>query len=320
MKQFYRQKTIMLAIGIILGIVYGLTARFIFESSIATVSFLVLIPVGLGVIPMLFSYQDQLNSYKWLLFIPWLSILAILGVLLLLRVEDIMCAVILAIPFFCVVTFVAFLFIFINATIANRKNKRNNRNKALGLILLPFLFYPLEQSIESPSNNYIIESEVIINAPANKIWNNIVAVDTIQDYEYNPGVLNRLGIPRPINARVTKYGLGGIRTGHFEDGLLFTETITKYDLNKEIAFSINVNTASCENKIFQKHVLQGDYFRFENAVYRLTPMPDGKIKLSLASEYNLTSNVNFYGKFWADIMIEDFQDRLLQVIANRCEE
>lgn len=315
MKQFYKQKKVTFIVGILAGVVYGLAARYIFESNIATVSFLFLVPIGLGAVPFLFINREQIQSYKKLLFIPWLSIPLLFGLMILFKIEDFLCFFVLAIPFILLGTLIAFLVVFLDEVI-----KRNKRNKLFGLALLPFLVLPLEKSLEPNSRNYNVNSEIIIEATATTIWDNIVAVNIIKDTEYNPGVLNTFGLPRPVKATVTKKELGGIRTGYFDDGLQFTEIITKYDLNREIAFSIKVDPASCQNKIFQKHVLEGDYFRFENAVYKLTPMPDGKVKLSLSSEYNLTSNVNFYGEFWANIMIQDFQDRLLKVIQKRCEK
>lgn len=317
MKQFYKKKRILLFIGIVLGVIYGLISRFYFDSSIATISFLVLVPIGLGVIPLLFASEDQLNSYKKILFIPWLSVITLFGLMITFGFEDFLCTFILLLPFFLIITFIAFLIVFINQTIDLRKKRKN---KLLGLVILPFLFLPIENSLNTPTKNYHVVSETIIKAQAPVIWDNIVAVDTITESEYNPGILNKMGIPRPLKAEVTSHAKGGIRTGYFEDGLKFTETITEYNENKSISFSIAVDSTSTSNKIFQKHVLEGNYFRFNNAVYKLAPLTNGYIKLSLTSEYNLTSTVNFYGKFWANIMIKDFQDRLLEVIATRCEK
>jgi hypothetical protein len=46
----------------------------------------------------------------------------------------------------------------------------------------------------------------------------------------------------------------------------------------------------------------------------------GTTKLTLTTHYRLTSKVNFYGKFWSDLILKDFQDRLLHVIEKRCEK
>jgi hypothetical protein len=46
---------------------------------------------------------------------------------------------------------------------------------------------------------------------------------------------------------------------------------------------------------------------------------ESQVRLRLTSQYRLTSKVNFYGKFWGDIFLADFQDRLLDVIKRRTD-
>lgn len=314
MKQFLDRKNTLLIIGLILGVIYGLFTRLFFDSSIATISYLILTPIALGLIPFLFRYKEQLDSYKSFIFIPWLMVITLFGLLLLFKIEDFICFIILFLPFFGIITLICFLVSLFQI------HYDKNKNKLFTFIILPFLFSPIENYMDTPSESHTVISEIIINAPPKTIWNNIVEVDTIQNSEYNPGILNYFGIPKPINAVVTKKAIGGIRTGSFEGGLKFEETITSYEKEKMISFSIKVDEKSVNNSVFNEHVLKGNYFTFNNATYTLISQPKGKVKLVLSSKYTLTSKVNFYGKFWADIMISDFQDRLLVVIENRCEK
>ncbi|MBO9573763.1 MAG: hypothetical protein J7497_16375, partial [Chitinophagaceae bacterium] len=141
----------------------------------------------------------------------------------------------------------------------------------------------------------------------------------IEQNEYNAGFFNKVGIPRPIRATVDKKEIGGQRIGYFEGGLKFIETITKFEANKTVSFSIKVDPQSVGPRVFDQHVLNGNYFTFVDATYELEPLANGRVKLKLSSEYQLTSTINFYGKFWGDIILKDFQDRLLEVIEKRCE-
>lgn len=137
--------------------------------------------------------------------------------------------------------------------------------------------------------------------------------------EYNSGFFNSIGIPRPIRATVDHKALGGRRIGNFEGGLMFIETITEYDENKKVSFNIKIDPSTVRQKVFDQHVLNGNYFNFVKATYELTELKNGQVKLSLSSSYQLTSTINFYGKFWGDIILTDFQDRLLNVIESRCQ-
>ncbi|UPT67222.1 MAG: hypothetical protein M0D57_00535 [Sphingobacteriales bacterium JAD_PAG50586_3] len=95
--------------------------------------------------------------------------------------------------------------------------------------------------------------------------------------------------------------------------------VTEYDTNKKISFAIKVNPSTVRSEIFDQHVLNGNYFNFVNASYELEPINDKQVKLTLTSGYRLTSKINFYSHIWGDLILEDFQDRLLAVIKMRCD-
>lgn len=300
--------------GIVLGILYGILTRIYFNDNIASITYMVIIPAVIGIIPLFFRDKQKESAWFKIIFIPWIAMLGFFLALFIFGIEDLLCFFILSAPFFVILTLTVFLFQLVSI------NQANKKNKLLCIAILPFLIMPIEEAITTPSESYTVKNEVVINAPPNKIWDNIVEVDNIQENEYNSGILNWLGLPRPVNATVTKKAAGGIRTGTFEGGLQFTEVISKYEDDKHIAFDISIAQTSKTKKVFEEHVLKGNYFSFVNASYTLVPTQDGKIKLQLYSKYILNSKVNFYGRFWADIMIQDFQDRLLKVIAARCEK
>ena len=229
-------------------------------------------------------------------------------------IEDFICLLVLAAPFFILGTIGALIYRIVQI------NRQKSKGKLLTLVLLPFLLAPIEDYIKSPSDKYIVKSEVIIDATPEKIWNNIVEVQTIDPKEYNSGFFNLIGIPRPISAIVDKKELGGQRIGNFEGGLKFIETITEYEMNKKVSFDIKIDPSTVRQKVFDQHVLNGNYFTFVDATYELTELKNRQVKLTLFSSYQLTSTINFYGKFWGDIILTDFQDRLLNVIENRCDK
>ena len=310
-----KQKYGLLIIGIVLGIAYGLVTRLVFgqKATLASITYLFIIPTILGIIPLMFADNDKLKSYKNIIFIPWLTISTFFLTLFLFGIEDFICLLILAAPFFILATIGALIYRFIQI------NKKKSKGKLLSLILFPFLFAPIEQFIKTPSDTYKINREVIITATPQAIWGNIVEVKTIEPKEYIAGFFNAIGIPRPISATVDRKVIGGQRIGNFEGGLQFIETITQYQENKKVSFNIKIDPHTVNQKIFDQHVLNGNYFTFVNATYELKTMNNNQVKLTLSSSYQLTSTINFYGKFWGDIILKDFQDRLLNVIERRCE-
>jgi hypothetical protein len=306
----------LLIIGITFGVAYGILSRLVFgqKATLASVTYLFVIPTILGIIPLMFADNEKLKSYRNIIFIPWLTILAFFLTMFLFGIEDFLCLLVLAAPFFILGTIGAFIFKIIQI------NRKKNKGKLLSLLLLPFLLAPMEEYINTPSEIYSIKNEVVISATPETIWNNIVEVRTIGEHEYNTGLFNLLGIPRPINATIDKNAIGGKRIGNFDGGLRFVETITEYQENKKVAFKIQIDSNTIGQKVFDQHVLNGNYFNFVNATYELETIQNGNIKLTLASSYQLTTTINFYGKFWGDLILSDFQDRLLEVIEVRCEE
>jgi len=67
-------------------------------------------------------------------------------------------------------------------------------------------------------------------------------------------------------------------------------------------------------------MLSGQHFKFLNATYQLKEISDKQTELLLTTQYQLDTKINFYGEFWAQQLLTDFQNRLLQVIKTRCEK
>ncbi|MFZ6012588.1 MAG: hypothetical protein ACOYXT_19750 [Bacteroidota bacterium] len=312
----FDKKYTLFSIGILIGIGYGLVTRMAFGGSatLASITYLFVIPTILGIVPLMFADNEQLRSYQNIIFIPWLTITTFFLTMFVFGLEEFICLLILAGPFFILATLGAFIYRLIVI------NKRKRKGKLLMIVLLPFLLSPVEDMIKSPSATFTTESEVAISASPASIWNNIVEVKPIEKNEYDAGFFNQIGIPRPISATVNKKGPGAQRIGNFDGGLKFTETITHYDPEKRVSFTIQVDPKSVRPNVFDQHVLNGNYFTFVDATYELTDLGDGCVSLKLSSRYQLTSKINLYGKLWGNLILKDFQDRLLAVIEKRCEK
>ncbi|MBO9573616.1 MAG: hypothetical protein J7497_15620, partial [Chitinophagaceae bacterium] len=71
-----KQKYGLLIIGIVTGIAYGMITRLVFgeQATLASITYLFIIPAILGIIPLMFADNDQLKSYKNIIFIPWITV------------------------------------------------------------------------------------------------------------------------------------------------------------------------------------------------------------------------------------------------------
>ena len=97
-----KQKYGLLIIGIALGIAYGLITRLVFgqKATLASVTYLFIIPTILGIIPLMFADNNKLKSYRNIIFIPWLTVVTFFLTMFLFGIEDFICLLVLAAPFF----------------------------------------------------------------------------------------------------------------------------------------------------------------------------------------------------------------------------
>lgn len=93
-------------LGIILGVLYGLMVRILGDSerledyyTIYSISFLWVTPIIIGLIPILFSSNEIYKSNMKLFFYPIITIIIFLIVALITRIEDLVCLLIIGLPF-----------------------------------------------------------------------------------------------------------------------------------------------------------------------------------------------------------------------------
>lgn len=187
----------------------------------------------------------------------------------------------------------------------------------LVLLALPFMSAPLELLFVPETAVYTVETSITITADSDTVWQNIIRVPEIQPDEQSRSWFHFLGVPRPLEATLDGEGVGSLRVGYFEDGLAFRETVTEWQPNQRIAFSVEPQYTT-ETLTALRQVGAGVY-DIRRATYRIEPLADGRVTLHLQSEYSLTSHLNGYGRFWFDPVMADFQSYVLEIVKQRSE-
>jgi len=308
--------------GIIIGGLYGYFGRLLFhafrtslfKSGLFSITFIVIIPLLIGSIPIIFSPKDKKISLWFSIWSPAVSILVFFFLAFMSKVEDGICIVILAVPYVLAAIIGGVLFRFF----INRSRKKNGM--IFSLILVPFISSFIESKLPIPSETHSFTNRVVINATPDKIWPNIIRVKEIGENEYNKGFFYYSGVPRPLYAELDKDTVGATRIGHFQGGLKFVEKVAVWERDKKILFDILVDDGSIRNSVFDNHILKGGHFKFLNACYELKPIGNNKTELSLTSSYELDTKVNGYAAYWGQTLLNDFQGRLLMLLKNRCEK
>lgn len=310
--------------GVIIGGLYGLLMRIVFGisfkgsgygfSDLFSITFVWIVPIVVGLTPLIFSRKENLNSIGYRISRPILSVLTFFIFCYITRLEDILCLIIIAFPFLVVAGIAGAI---LGGVILQYRKKNGI---LYSIFLLPFLAGIVEPKFPTSTANFETASSVIINTNKAEVWKNIVRVKSIKETEYEKGFFNYAGIPRPLFAELDRDTLGGIRVGHFEGGLKFQENIIEWNKNNFVSFDIKILPSTTNRTIFERHMLSGQHFKFLNATYRLKEISNNQTELLLTTKYQLDTKINFYGEFWGQQLLTDFQDRLIKVIKMRCEK
>jgi len=307
----------LLTLGLVAAVFYGLAAYAAFanQRALGSASYLVLAPIGMSAMSLFFSDTAQVHHFRRWLFLPWVGTLGAFFVLYALGREDLLCLLILAAPWIGIVTLAAWI---IGALSLYKKRKLRDTIASI-IIILPFLTGRFEERLWSPEQRVEVSNVVTVDAEPEIVWRNVVDVAPLSESELPRGVWNRLGIPRPLSAKVTGHGAGGTRLGTFEEGLKFVEPIRVFEPNRHLELDVEVDGQSIPNSPSLRHALTGGQFRIERVAYRLEPIALGQTVLRLSCTYAVRSGVNAYANAWVRIVLGDFEKGLLQALKTRAE-
>ncbi|GLU43607.1 hypothetical protein Musp01_12310 [Muricauda sp. NBRC 101325] len=179
---------------------------------------------------------------------------------------------------------------------------------------------PLESVMEKISSTYQAYTYIDINAPSEKIWDNVTRVKEIP-IDSDTGYLTRsLGFPRPLKAELNYEGVGAYREAIFTKGLIFHETVTEYEDNHKMSFTIKAYPHEIPSTTLDEHVvIGGNYFDVLNGTYELEKLPNGLFRLHLYSHFKMNTTFNFYAGWWGKLIMKDIQNNILQVQKKRSE-
>lgn len=301
--------------------IYALLLRTVFGAStwagvfnMMSKSFLFLLPSIVGALTVYFSKAEKVQKFAYRFFIPWVPILAFFFITLVFAMEGWPCLVMI-LPIFLLASSIGGL---IGGYF--KLKKKDNKTYVSLLVLLPLIASPLENYIGANAKPYKAYTYIDINAPAEKIWDNVTRVNEIK-VEQDKGWLTKLlNFPRPLKAVLNFEGVGAYREAVFTNGLVFHETVTAYVDNRRMSFTIKALPHEIPLTTMDEHlVIGGKYFDVLNGTYELEQLKGETYRLHLWSNFKLNTTFNFYASWWAKNIMKDIQNNILQVEKYRAE-
>ncbi|HKQ98033.1 MAG TPA: hypothetical protein VJV75_09165 [Candidatus Polarisedimenticolia bacterium] len=302
-----------LLVGTVLGLLYGAFARWLagtgnpwFEP--VTLGFIFLVPLAMGYLSVL-----VLDRPRWwqTTFLPWGTWLLAVGLAFLVGWEGAICVVMAAPAGLILSSIGGWLVILV---------RRFSRKIAPAVLALPFVLIPLESRWEPAPQIRVVESRLDVAASRETVWAQIREVPPIGVEEQGTTLFNRIGFPRPVEARLFGEGVGAVRHATFERGVLFIERVTLWQEGARLAFTIHADSVNIPPSTLDEHVtIGGRYFDVLDGEYRLEDLPSGGTRVHLTSHHRLSTTMTLYAGLWTDAVMQSIQSRILEVIRDRSE-
>lgn len=313
--------------GLAAGLVYGLVARVAMHHmamlEIMSLAFVFVCPFVIGWIA-----GTRVSSFAggWgRVGIALLSVTMFLIGTLVLMLEGLICVVMMAPVAWVMATLGAL------ATLAPYRRPRppnpgdhedppTPRKHHLAVLLLPLAVGLVEGRFELPWEVRHVHSRIDIDAPAARVWDEIVRVPTITEAERRSSWVHAMGFPHPLEATIDGEGVGATRHASFVGGILFEEVVTEWEPRSLLSFSIDVDAESIPTTTLDEHVVVGGrYFDTLEGTYRIEPHDSGGVTLHLSSRHRLSTPFNAYAGLWTDGIMAGIQEEILHVVRARAE-
>lgn len=303
-------------ISLLLTLLYGYVAVLLFTNNSSGLeafswSFILLVPYVIGALGITILIRKREVSLKRAILQPWVYCAGIFIVATVFSPGYLLC-VIIGLPIFLPAASSGG----VTAWILHQYPKAT---KILLLLMLisPFAAYPVEAQFNKPTSITATHTFVDIDADAAVVWDNIKSISPISELEQSPNWLHWLGLPRPVAASLSYEGIGGVRQASWENGLRFDETITEWEPQRRLSFS--VTETSKELLPPPLNLIDGERFDVLQGSYVIESLADGTVRLHLTTKHYLGTRFNKYGSWWTDQIMRNLQIYILELVKLRAE-
>jgi hypothetical protein len=279
-----------------------------------TASFIYFAPVVVGAVTVYVAERRRRRTWGYYFWAPFLAnVLFVLGTLAVL-IEGLICAVII-VPLFGILGGVAGL-----TMGAVCRVTRWPKQTLLTLGALPLVLGGLENNLPLPQRIGTVESSVLVDAPPEVIWRNIMNAQSIRPEELEHAWIFRIGVPLPL-AGVTRHsGDGPVRRVTMGKNVYFDEVIAEAREPRFVRWLYRFHPDSFPPYALDEHVvLGGHYFDLIDTSYTLTPGGE-RTELKVRMHYRVSTQFNWYADPVARILLADMQAANLDFYRLRSEK
>jgi hypothetical protein len=165
---------------------------------------------------------------------------------------------------------------------------------------------------------YEAVTTIIVNAPAERVWQNVIRFN---DITAPPSLPFRLGIAYPMRARILGSGVGAVRHCEFSTGA-FVEPITAWDEPRRLSFGVTAQPPALRelspySRVYAPHVK--GFFKARRGEFRLVSLADGRTRLEGSTWYTLQIYPQVYWRPMAEWLLTKIHTRVLEQVKRESE-
>ncbi len=194
------------------------------------------------------------------------------------------------------------------------------RLQVMGLVALPFaVLYAEEASPPQWQERSVVRSIEIAAAPQ-AVWPLLVSIPGITPSEGIATFTHDLaGIPRPAEARLVTRNGQLVRAARWGSDIRFEERVTRLEPGREIGWDFAFPDTSVQDYTDRHIAPDGPMLKIDRGGYRLEPLGDGRVRITLTTTYRMRSRLGWYCELWGERLIGDVEDNVLAIIKTRAE-
>jgi hypothetical protein len=303
-------------LAIVLAAVYGLVIRLFFGFAsglmeIMSITFIFLVPFGVGYLTVLLMPPASIRSSTAAFWAPWLTSLALLGITVLLKIEGLICWLMIF-PIFAIIAGIGGAVAFSQRPRKDRNSDSPPRPTNLHMSLLvagPLLLGFIEGEKALIPKQLTISREVVVEASPAVVWRQLTSRRAVAPRASTRSLAALFGFPRHLTTTLDSFQVGGKRVAYYEQGLYFEETVTSYQPARQLVLHVNANPGAVPPAVMDEHILiGGKHLDILQDTYQLLPLAGGRTRLRLASQFYINTPFNWYAEIWAHYLMSDILD------------
>lgn len=301
------------------GVLAGLLLRLVFSGQPGNAyaammgSFIYLSPIVVGAVTVYVAEKASRRSWAYYFWAPFVAnIFFVLGTLLIM-VEGLICAVVI-VPLFAVVGSFGGLTMGLVCRATNWP-----RPTLYGLWALPLILGAVEAHIPVPQRDNAVEHAILIQAPPERIWQEIHDARAIQPGEVEAARFFRIGVPLPQAGISQASASENVRVITMGKDVHFEQVVTDWQENRYVRWTHRYAADSFPKYALDDHVvLGGHYFDITSTAYKLTPRGNAT-ELHVRMDYRVSTPFNWYADPLSKFLLTNFESVLLQFYQHRSE-